>query len=58
MSHAFDMSFVYMMNNKGPRIEPWGAPVVMFAREDLMLINSTNSYVQIGNFLVELDRYL
>ena len=42
MSHVFDMSFVYMINNKGPRIDPCGTFVVMFAKEDLTLLNSTN----------------
>ena len=58
MSHAFDMSSVYMMNNKGPRIEPWRTPVVMFTREDLTPIILQIAYVLIGNYLVELDRYL
>ena len=42
MSHAFGMAFVYMINKNGPKIEPLGTPVVMFAREDLVSLNSTN----------------
>ena len=33
------MSFIYIKNNKGPRIDPWGTPQVMFIRVDLHPFN-------------------
>ena len=59
MLHAFDMSFVNMIKNKGPMNKPWRTSMIMFAREDLTLLNSKNclrSNNYIRNFLVELDR--
>ena len=60
MSHAFDMSVVYLINNKGLGIKRWGTPMVMFAREDLTSLNSTNFLRsdRFYNFLVALDRCL
>ena len=35
------MSFIYIVNNKGPSIEPCGTPVKMLALQDTVLSNST-----------------
>ena len=32
------ISFIYIMNNKGPNIEPWGTPIVISASKDLALV--------------------
>ena len=30
--------YIYIMNNKGPNIEPWGTPIVISASKDLALL--------------------
>ena len=30
------MSFMYIMNNKGPKMDPWGTPVVIEVMFDLV----------------------
>jgi len=39
---TFGKSFIYNKNNKGPRIEPCGTPVVTLNDADLVPLNSTN----------------
>ena len=39
---AVARSLMYIRNNNGPRIEPWGTPVVIASKGDFMLLNSTN----------------
>ena len=38
---AVARSLMYNRNNNGPRIEPWGTPVVIISKGDFMLLNST-----------------
>ena len=45
---AFARSLMYIRNNNGPRIEPWGTPVVIVSKGDFMLLNSTYCCLCIG----------
>lgn len=35
------LSFIHIMNNTGPKIEPWGTPVVIMMMSDFVLSRST-----------------
>ena len=45
------ISFIYIMNNKGPNIEPWGTPFVISASKDLALLICTNCFVFVKKLL-------
>ena len=39
---ALQRSFTYIKNNKGPSIDPWGTPQVVFAKFVFLLLKDRN----------------
>jgi len=37
----FGKSFTYMENNKGPNIDPWGTPIVIYPLDERALLTLT-----------------
>ena len=49
---ASDKSFIYMINNKGPRIEPCGTPICKGKISDLQSSISVNCFLFLSNFQI------
>ena len=49
LSLACGRSFKYIINSRGPKMEPWGTPVDIGKWFDTVELNSTNCFL-FGNF--------
>ena len=39
---TLQISLIYIKKSKGPKIEPWGTPQVIYSRDETELLNCTN----------------
>ncbi|KAH3855853.1 hypothetical protein DPMN_098423 [Dreissena polymorpha] len=44
-SNLADISFTWIKNNKGPRMEPWGTPQEMFSDDEKVPDTSTSCFL-------------